>query len=55
MTSDDVGLGKTIQTLVALCHMMKNGVIKKSIMIVTPASVKYQWKNQDRYFPASEL
>ena len=44
--ADDVGLGKTIQTILAICRGIEEGLIKNSILIVAPASVKYQWKNE---------
>lgn len=44
--ADDVGLGKTVQSVMALCRLSSEGFIKKSIMIVAPASIKYQWKNE---------
>ena len=44
--ADDVGLGKTIQTLVTLCRLIDEGHIEGSILIVTLASVKHQWKNE---------
>ena len=41
--ADDVGLGKTIQAITALCRLIRRGDIKGSIIIVALASVKYQW------------
>jgi SNF2 family DNA or RNA helicase len=48
--ADDVGLGKTIQSVLALCRLSTDGFIKNSIMIVAPASIKYQWKNEIRKY-----
>ena len=44
--ADDVGLGKTIQSIIAACRLLKEGKIKKSIMIVATAGVKYQWLDE---------
>jgi len=39
--SDDMGLGKTIQTIATIHHLQKFPVL-----ILCPASVKYNWKNE---------
>ena len=48
--ADDVGLGKTLMTIASLCHLIKKKKINESIIIVTLASVKYQWKSQIEEF-----
>lgn len=44
--ADDVGLGKTIQTIMALCRMVALKVVKQKTLIVTQATIKHQWKNE---------
>lgn len=46
---DEMGLGKTIQGLGAANELLKEGTIN-SVLIVPPASLKYQWKNEIEKF-----
>ncbi len=46
--ADDVGLGKTIQALVSLCHVFHNKEITGKVIIITKSSCKYQWKDAIR-------
>lgn len=42
--ADDVGLGKTIQSIAATHRLWKEGKVEK-VLVVCPSSVKYQWVN----------
>jgi SNF2 family DNA or RNA helicase len=46
---DDMGLGKTIQTLAAVELLARERGIGK-VLVVAPASVKYQWEGEIRKF-----
>ena len=48
--ADDVGLGKTIQTITALCHLIKKKEITGKIIIITRSSIKYQWLSSFKEF-----
>ena len=45
MLADDMGLGKTIQALAATELLRRNKGIER-VLVVAPASVKYQWKTE---------
>jgi SNF2 family DNA or RNA helicase len=40
-----VGLGKTLTSIIALKELMNRGEIKRAV-VISPASVKYNWKNE---------
>ena len=46
---DDMGLGKTIQTLAAVELLARERGIRR-VLVVAPASVKYQWEGEVRKF-----
>ncbi len=46
---DDMGLGKTIQTLAAVELLARERGIQR-VLVVAPASVKYQWETEIRKF-----
>jgi superfamily II DNA or RNA helicase len=46
---DDMGLGKTIQTLAAVELLARERGISR-VLVVAPASVKYQWESEIRRF-----
>jgi superfamily II DNA or RNA helicase len=46
---DDMGLGKTVQTLAAAELMARERGIER-VLVVSPASVKYQWETEIRKF-----
>lgn len=46
---DDMGLGKTVQTLAAAELMAKERGIER-VLVVAPASVKYQWRSEIERF-----
>ena len=47
--ADDMGLGKTIQALAAAEMLRRRRGIRR-VLVVTPASVKYQWKTEIEKF-----
>jgi SNF2-related domain len=49
--ADDMGLGKTVQALAATELLGRSRGIQR-VLIVSPASVKYQWKNEIESSPA---
>ena len=49
--ADDMGLGKTVQALAATELLRRSRGIQR-VLIVSPASVKYQWKNEIESSPA---
>ena len=48
---DDMGLGKTIQTLAAVELLARERGVER-VLVVAPASVKYQWESEIRRFTA---
>src|SRR5207302_9346183 len=46
---DDMGLGKTVQTLAAAELLARERGIER-VMVVAPASVKYQWETEIRKY-----
>ena len=46
---DDMGLGKTVQTMAAVELLAKERGIER-VLVVAPASVKYQWETEIRKF-----
>jgi SNF2 family DNA or RNA helicase len=46
---DDMGLGKTVQTLAAVEFLARQRGIER-VLVVAPASVKYQWETEIRKF-----
>jgi SNF2 family DNA or RNA helicase len=46
---DDMGLGKTVQTLAAVELLARERGIER-VLVVAPASVKYQWESEIRKF-----
>jgi len=52
--ADDMGLGKTIQTIAYLLSEKEEGNLQQPVLIVTPASLLYNWQIECRRF-APEL
>ncbi|MBA2175596.1 DEAD/DEAH box helicase [Halobacillus locisalis] len=48
--ADDMGLGKTIQTISFLLYEKETGEMKQPALIVTPASLLYNWKKEVEKF-----
>src|SRR5262249_30037715 len=46
---DDMGLGKTVQTLAAAEFLARERGVER-VLVVAPASVKYQWEGEIRKF-----
>ncbi len=46
---DDMGLGKTVQTLAAVELLARERAIER-VLVIAPASVKYQWEGEIRKF-----
>lgn len=53
LLADDVGLGKTIQTVGATLAGFQNGEITRAI-VLCPSSVKYQWRDEFLRFASAE-
>ena len=51
---DDMGLGKTVQTLAATELLARERGIER-VLVVTPASVKYQWETEIRKFTVRDV
>lgn len=49
LLADEMGLGKTISAIGAIHRMYKSGEIKK-VLVVCPASLKYQWVSEIEKF-----
>ncbi|SJM92496.1 putative helicase [Crenothrix polyspora] len=47
--ADDMGLGKTVQAIAAASWLVSHGDVKK-VLIVCPASLKYQWAREIKKF-----
>lgn len=47
--ADDMGLGKTVQTIAAAALLRKRRGIRR-VLVISPASVKYQWKTEIERF-----
>ncbi len=47
LLADDMGLGKTVEALAA-AHLLKEWHDIKKVLVVTPASVKFQWGREIR-------
>jgi len=54
LLGDDVGLGKTIQSIGAFLYLYKKKKVNKTI-IFCPSSVKYQWKEEILKYVNDEL
>ncbi|WP_281975975.1 DEAD/DEAH box helicase [Halobacillus litoralis] len=48
--ADDMGLGKTVQTITYLLHEKKQGLMTEPAIIITPASLVYNWKKEIEKF-----
>ena len=48
---DDMGLGKTVQTLAAVELLARERGVQR-VLVVAPASVKYQWESEIKKFTA---
>jgi superfamily II DNA or RNA helicase len=51
---DDMGLGKTVQTLAAAELLVRERGIER-VLVVAPASVKYQWETEIRKFTGRDV
>ena len=49
LLADDMGLGKTVQAIGAACLLAERRAVR-SVLVVCPASVKYQWDSEVRRF-----
>src|SRR5690606_3536494 len=49
LLADDMGLGKTLQAITAMAHWLKDNPESK-FLIITPASLIYNWKNEFEKF-----
>jgi SNF2 family DNA or RNA helicase len=51
---DDMGLGKTVQTLAAIELLAKERGVER-VLVVAPASVKYQWEGEIKKFTSRDV
>jgi len=51
---DDMGLGKTVQTLAAVELLVRERGIER-VLVVAPASVKYQWETEIRKYTGRDV
>ena len=51
--ADEMGLGKTVQAI-GTAELMKKAGLISSVMVLCPASLKYQWKKEIERFTDSE-
>jgi SNF2 family DNA or RNA helicase len=51
---DDMGLGKTVQTMAAVEILARERGIER-VLVVAPASVKYQWQTEIQKFTSREV
>ena len=49
LLADDMGLGKTLQTITSMAHWLKSNP-KSKFLIICPASLIYNWKNEFEKF-----
>jgi SNF2 family DNA or RNA helicase len=49
LLADDMGLGKTLQAIAAALYLKRQGLLKR-VLIVCPASLKYQWQAEIQRF-----
>jgi superfamily II DNA or RNA helicase len=51
---DEMGLGKTVQTMAAVEVLARERVVER-VLVVAPASVKYQWETEIRKFTGRDV
>jgi superfamily II DNA or RNA helicase len=49
LLADDMGLGKTLQSIAAALYMQRQGKVKR-VLVICPASLKYQWQSEIHRF-----
>src|SRR5690606_13759323 len=49
LLADDMGLGKTLQTIASMSYWLKSNP-KSKFLIICPASLIYNWKNEFEKF-----
>ncbi|MBL0054355.1 MAG: DEAD/DEAH box helicase family protein [Bacteroidetes bacterium] len=54
LIADDMGLGKTLQAI-ATAEVMKNLTGMKTVLVICPTSLKYQWKSEIEKFTNSTI
>lgn len=54
LIADDMGLGKTLQAI-ATAEVMKNLSGMKTVLVICPTSLKYQWKSEIEKFTNSTI